>query len=186
MLEQSHQQRAGDALSSGEESEQKIPSGSCSYDTMESHRVPSARTYRNNGVFNRHCANYPLTSIPVSPLTSFGACICTWLQRKVATVGPEHRLSVPAGFVSLRFVSYQGTKGAKAWAELSPEARRPFFCLLAPIRNSTQAIPPNSYSLAVAQSVYSCRQVLFSVETWPLVGRILSVSLHMHGTGIST
>jgi hypothetical protein len=120
------------------------------------------------------------------PLTSFGACICTWLQRKVATVGPEHRLSVPAGFVSLRFVSYQGTKGAKAWAELSPEARRPFFCLLAPIRNSTQAIPPNSYSLAVAQSVYSCRQVLFSVETWPLVGRILSVSLHMHGTGIST
>jgi hypothetical protein len=40
MLEQCHQQRAGDALSSGEESEQKIPSGSCSYDTMESHRVP--------------------------------------------------------------------------------------------------------------------------------------------------
>jgi hypothetical protein len=67
MLEQSHQQRAGDALSSGEESEQKIPSGSCSYDTMESHRVPSARTDRNNGVFNRHYANYPLTSIPVSP-----------------------------------------------------------------------------------------------------------------------
>jgi hypothetical protein len=117
------------------------------------------------------------------PLTSFGACICTWLQRKVATVGPEHRLSALFRFVSFRT---KGPKGPKLGRNCPPKPKDPFFCLLAPIRNSTQAIPPNSHSLAVAQSVCSCRWVLFSVETWPLVGRILSVSLHMHGTGISS
>jgi hypothetical protein len=60
------------------------------------------------------------------PLTSFGACICTWLQRKVATVGPEHRLSVPAGFVSLRFVSYQGTKGPKLGRNCPLKPKDPF------------------------------------------------------------
>jgi hypothetical protein len=57
------------------------------------------------------------------PLTSFGACICTWLQRKVATVGPEHRLSALFRFVSFRT---KGPKGPKLGRNCPPKPKDPF------------------------------------------------------------